>query len=72
MMPLQTYTTFALHKFIEWISVKHSTGLVENLAEFHGYPLIKVKHLVNFYIIINFALFQCSNAYRYAVSYHPW
>ena len=48
MMPLQTYNTFALHNFIEWIGVKHSTGFVEDLTEFHGYPLSRLNHLVNF------------------------
>ena len=47
MMPLLLYTKFALHNFIEWIGVKHFTEFVEDLAEFHEYPLWRLSHLVS-------------------------
>ena len=57
MMPLQMFTTFALHNFIEWIDVKHFTWLVEDLAEFL-YPLQELDHLVNVYYNCTVPMFQ--------------
>ena len=47
MMPLLSYTKFALHNFIEWTGVKHFTEFIEDLPEFHGYPLWRLPHLVS-------------------------
>ena len=50
MMPLLTFNNIALHNFMDWIGVKHFTGFLENLPEFHLYPLL--ANLVNSYNIM--------------------
>ena len=47
MMPLLSYTTLAVHNFMEWIGVKHFVLLSEDLPEFHAYPRPNLDHLVN-------------------------
>ena len=67
MMPLHTFSSIALHNFMDWVGVEHFTGLVENVPEFLQAPLL--KNLVNPYIELYTALyiFQVLYTYLYTV-----
>ena len=60
-MPLHTFSSIALHNFMDWVGIKHFTGLLENVPEFLQAP--RLENLVNPYRIVYCSLFQVLYTY---------